>query len=528
MTPIVECVPNFSEGRRKEVIDAILAEIASVPGVTLLDHHADADHNRLVVTFVGEPEPVERAAFASIKKAAQLIDMDQHRGAHPRLGATDVVPFVPVAGVTMDDCVAMAKRLGARVARELGIPIYLYEAAAARPDRVNLENVRRGQYEGLKAEIGINPDRKPDYGPTRLGKAGATVVGARPFLIAFNVYLNTADVEIAKAIARAVRHSSGGLRFVKAMGVLVEGKAQVSMNLTDFNQTPLARVVELVRREAARHGASITHSELVGLTPQAALADAAQWYLQLDDLKPDQILENRLAASHSEPRSGDESLSREAQTLRREVVPDDSLTAFLDATAAGTPAPGGGSVSALAGALAAALTAMVARLTVGKPKYGDVEGKMHDVIARAGPLRAELTALIQKDGAAYDAVVAAGKLPKGTDDEKAARQTAIQAATLHAAQVPLETARLSLQALELALAVAQAGNVNSMSDAAVAGLMARAAVEGAGLNVRVNVASLADSAQACVLLDELATLRSRATPLADQVMAFAEQRGRLS
>jgi glutamate formiminotransferase/formiminotetrahydrofolate cyclodeaminase len=316
MNPIVECVPNFSEGRRKDVIDAILAEIASVPGVTLLDHHADADHNRLVVTFVGEPEPVERAAFASIKKAAQLIDMDQHQGAHPRLGATDVVPFVPVAGVTMDDCVAMAKRLGARVARELGIPVYLYEAAAARPGRVNLENVRRGQYEGLKAEIGINPDRKPDYGPARLGRAGATVVGARPFLIAFNIYLNTANVEIAKAIARAVRQSSGGLRFVKAMGVLVEGKAQVSMNLTDFYQTPIARVVELVRREAARHGASITHSELVGLTPQAALVDAAQWYLQLDD-PADQILGNRLVAGgHFRPKR--KNLSRGTESLRCE------------------------------------------------------------------------------------------------------------------------------------------------------------------------------------------------------------------
>ena len=527
MTPIIECVPNFSEGRRKDVIDAILAEITAVPGVTLFDHHADADHNRLVVTFVGEPEPVERAAFASIRCAAQLIDMDQHQGAHPRLGATDVVPFVPVAGVTMADCVGMAKRLGARVGHELGIPIYLYEAAATRPDRVNLENVRRGQYEVLRAEIETNPDRRPDFGPARLGKAGATVIGARPFLIAFNVYLNTANVEIAKAIAKAVRHSSGGLRFVKAMGVLVGGKAQVSMNLTDFSQTPIARVVELVRREAARHGASITHTELVGLAPQAALVDAAQWYLQLDDLKPDQILENRLGAGPSEPRGGEESLSRGTETLGRDAAQGDNLTAFLDATAAGTPAPGGGSVSALAGALAAALAAMVARLTVGKPKYADVETRMQDVLTQAESLRAKLTSAIEADSAAFDAVMAAVRLPKGTDDEKAARQTAIQAATLHAAQVPLETARLSLQALELALAVAQAGNVNSMTDAAVAGLMARAAVEGAGLNVRVNVASLTDQAQARALLDELAALGSRAAQLADQVVSSAEQRGKL-
>jgi glutamate formiminotransferase/formiminotetrahydrofolate cyclodeaminase len=527
MNSLVECVPNFSEGRRKDVIDAILAEITAVPGVTLLDHHADADHNRLVVTFVGEPEPVERAAFASIKKAAQLIDMDRHQGAHPRLGATDVVPFVPVAGVTMDECVAMARRVGVRVGSELGIPVYLYEAAAARPDRVNLENVRRGQYEGLRAEIEANPDRKPDLGPARLGKAGATVIGARPFLIAFNVYLNTDNVEIAKAVARAVRQSNGGLRFVKGMGVLVDGQAQVSMNLTDFRQTPIARVVEFVRREAARYGASITRTELVGLAPQAALVDAAQWYLQLDDLRPDQVLENRLVASHSEPRSGEESLSREAETLRRKAAQGDSLKVFLDATAAGTPAPGGGSVSALAGALAAALAAMVARLTVGKPKYADVESKLQDVIVQADSLRARLTAAIEADSAAFDAVMAARKLPNGAGEDKVARQAAIQAATLHAAQAPLETARLSLQALELALVVAQSGNVNSMTDAAVAGLMARAAVEGAGLNVRVNVASLTDQAQARAHLDELDTLRTRAAQLADQVVAAAEQRGRI-
>jgi glutamate formiminotransferase / formiminotetrahydrofolate cyclodeaminase len=504
MKPLVECVPNFSEGRRPDVIDAILTEITAVPGITLLDHHADADHNRLVVTFVGEPEPVEQAAFAAIRKAAQRIDLDHHQGAHPRLGATDVVPFVPVAGVSMDDCVAMARRLGARVGDELDIPVYLYEAAAARPDRVNLENVRRGQYEGLKAEIETNPDRKPDFGPAKLGPSGATVIGARPFLIAFNIYLNTGDVNIAKAIARAVRHSSGGLRCVKALGVLVEGQAQVTLNLTDFRQTPIARVTEFVRREAARYGASIVRTELVGLTPQAALVDAAQWYLQLDDLKPDQILENRLVAAQG-----------------------DTPTAFLDATAAGTPAPGGGSVSALAGALAAALAAMVARLTVGKPTYADVEAQMQAVIAQAESLRAKLTAAVDADSAAFDAVVAAIKLPKATDEEKAARQTAIQAATLHAAQVPLETARASLQALELAQVVAQSGNANSMTDAAVAGLMAQAAVEGAGLNVRVNAASLVDQAQARALLEELYTLRSRAAKLAEQIVAVAEQRGKL-
>src|SRR5512140_1284507 len=233
MPKIVECVPNFSEGRRLEVVAQIRSAIAAIAGVTFLDQHSDPDHNRTVLTFVGEPEPVEQAAFAAIATAAELIDLNQHTGQHPRLGATDVVPFVPVSGVTLEECVAMAKRVGERVGNELKIPVYLYEAAATRPERENLENVRRGQYEGLKAEIETNPDRLPDYGPAKLGPAGATVIGARSFLIAFNVYLSTNDVEVAKKIAKAVRHSSGGLRFVKAAGFLVGGQAQVSMNLTN-------------------------------------------------------------------------------------------------------------------------------------------------------------------------------------------------------------------------------------------------------------------------------------------------------
>jgi len=503
--PIVECIPNFSEGRRPQVVDAILAAITSVPGVTLLDHHSDSDHNRTVVTFIGEPEPVERAAFAAIRRAAQLIDLDEHRGGHPRVGATDVVPFVPVAGVTMNDCIEMARRLGARVGKELGIPVYLYEAAATRPDRSNLEEVRRGQYEGLKVEIETNPSRAPDFGPARLGPAGATVIGARPFLVAFNIYLNTDDVEVAKSIAKTVRHSTGGLRYVKAMGVLVEGKAQVSMNLTDFRQTAVAPVVEFVRRQAARYGVSITRTELVGLAPQAALVEAAQWYLQLDDLQPDQILENRLG-------EGDARLAP---------------LAFLDATAADAPTPGGGAVAALAGALAAALTSMAARLTVGKPRYAEVEAQMQETIAQAEQLRARLTAAVDADSAAFDAVMAATKLPQDTDQEQVARQAAIQAAMLPAAQVPLEVARASLQLLELAQVAVQSGNVSSVIDAAVAVWMARAAIEGAGLNVRVNAASLADQAQARVVLEELDALRSHAAKLADQVLAAAEQRGKL-
>jgi glutamate formiminotransferase len=291
---IVECIPNFSEGRRQEVIDRIVAAMAQAPEVRVLDVQSDVDHNRSVVTLVGAPEAALEAAFQGIAGAAQLIDMDHHRGAHPRMGATDVVPFVPVQGTTMDDCIALARRLGERVGAELGIPVYLYEEAATRPERRNLADVRRGEYEGLKAQIATDPDRAPDFGPAHLGTAGATVIGARPPLIAFNVYLNTTDVAPAKAIAKAVRHSSGGLRFVKALGLLVEGQAQISMNLTDYRQTPIHRVVEMIRVEAARLGLTITRCEVVGLLPAQALFDAAQFYLHLHDLSADQILENRL------------------------------------------------------------------------------------------------------------------------------------------------------------------------------------------------------------------------------------------
>ncbi|MBM4465090.1 MAG: glutamate formimidoyltransferase [Chloroflexi bacterium] len=296
MRKIVECVPNFSEGRSNEVIDQLAEAIASVPNAHVLDVQSNADHNRTVVTFVGEPGTVEEAAFRGIEKAAELIDMNLHRGEHPRMGAADVVPFVPIKNVTMEDCVAIARRLGERVGRELDIPVYLYEEAATRPDRQNLAEVRRGEYEGIKAEIATRPEREPDFGPRHVGKAGATAIGARPPLIAFNVYLGTDDVEIAKAIARAVRHSSGGLRYVRALGLLVKGRAQVSTNLTNYRKTPVHRVVEMIRREAERYGVAVVESELVGLIPNEALVEAAAFYLQMGSgFSSHQILENRVA-----------------------------------------------------------------------------------------------------------------------------------------------------------------------------------------------------------------------------------------
>lgn len=509
MKRIVECVPNFSEGRRPEIIEAIRQAMRR-PGVTILDQHSDADHNRTVLTLVGEPEAIEQAAFAGIAQAAASIDLDHQRGEHPRLGATDVVPFVPVAGVTMDECVSMARRLGERVGRELNIPVYLYEAAATRPDRENLENIRRGEYEKLKEEIGVNPNRAPDFGPAHVGPAGATVIGARPFLIAFNAYLNTPDVNVAKQVAKAIRHSSGGLRFVKALGLEVEGKAQVSMNLTDYRKTSIARVVEMVRREAARYGCSVVKTELVGLTPQEALIDAAQWYLQIDGLEPDQILENRLAEASDESASA-----------------SPTPAAFLEATAAGTATPGGGAVAALAGALAAALATMVARLTIGKKKYVEVEAEMKDIAARADAIRAQLTAAIDADSAAFEEVMAAFKLPKDTPEQQAARGQAIQIATQHAADVPLGVARAAVDVLEMAHAVAVRGNVNAASDAATAAHMARAAVESAGMNVRINAAALDDKESARRQIEQLNALRARAATLLDLSLAEVEKRATL-
>jgi glutamate formiminotransferase/formiminotetrahydrofolate cyclodeaminase len=501
LSNLIECVPNFSEGRRPDVVDEIVETMAEVSGVQILDVKSDPDHHRSVVTMVGPPAAVEEAAFRGIDRAARLIDMADHQGEHPRMGATDVVPFIPVQGVTMADCIEIARRLARRVGEELEIPVYLYEEAALRPDRRNLADVRRGEYEGIKAEIASDPDRAPDFGPARMGSAGATVIGARPFLIAFNVYLTTDDVAVAKRVARAVRHSSGGLRYVKALGLLVEGQAQVSMNLTNFQRTPIHRVAEMIRREAAQQGVAISHSEVIGITPAQALVDAGAWYLQLD-LEPEQILENRLE---------DES-------------PLASPAPFLDAVASDAPAPGGGSVAALAGALAAALTTMVSRLTQGRKRYQDVAAEMAQLETEAERLRRALAARVAEDAAAYDRVVDAYRLPKGTEAERAARTEAIEAAMIHAAEVPLATARDAVAALDLALQAARRGNPNALTDAATAGHMAQAAFEGAALNVRVNADQIADRERAAGWMDELEALRTESQRrMADMRSAIEER-----
>ncbi len=402
MAQLIECIPNFSEARRPQIVDEIAAAISAVPGARLLHRSSDLDHNRTVLTFVGAPEAVEQAAFFAIERAAKLIDLAQHTGAHPRIGAADVVPFVPLSGVTMEDCVALARRLGQRVGDTLQIPVYLYEFAATSPERRNLEDLRRGEFEGLRKAIQSDAARKPDFGPSRMGAAGATVIGARNPLIAFNVYLSTPEVEIAKKVARAIRHSSGGMHFVKALGLLVEGRAQVSINLTNYRESPVGRIVELIRREAARYGVGIHHSELIGLVPQDALIDAAVWYTQLDGFSPEQVLETRLY-----------------ELLAGESV-HSIHSDFIEQVAAPTAAPGGGSVAADAAALGAGLAEMVAGLTLGKPKYKEVELEMQQVISEARDLRTQLTRAVVDDSAAYEAVIAAHRLPKANDAERAA------------------------------------------------------------------------------------------------------------
>ncbi len=531
--PLVECIPNFSEGRRQDVIRAIVSAITSAGAVRLLDTSSDADHNRSVVTFAGSPEAVEEAAFAGIKAAAAHIDLNVQRGQHPRIGATDVVPFVPIRDVTMDECVTIARRLGQRVGEQLGIPVYLYEAAATRPDRENLENIRRGEYEGLKETIHADPNRMPDFGPAELGPAGATVIGARAPLIAFNVYLTSGDVEVAKKIAKAIRHSSGGLRYVKALGLLVDGKAQVSMNLTSFDKTPIYRVVEMIRREAQRHGVGIAYSELVGLAPEDAMIDTARWYLQLDVFEPDQLLERRLQSIPMPgPKLPEPPVPEGATVLSptlpptvvaRSLVAQPSLEAFVDEVAAGAPAPGGGAVAALAGGLAAALAEMVARLTIGKKKYAVVEAEMTAIAATADTLRRQLIEAMERDVAAYTAVMDAYKLDK--NDPR--RDNLVQVAMRGAANVPLEVMRLSMEALRVARTTADRGNANAATDAAVAVHMALAAIEGAALNVRVNAQSLTDATIAEHLRDTAARLVSEARSLSVEALSIAETRAGL-
>ena len=498
MNPLVECVPNFSEGRRTDVISQIVDAIRAVRGVIVLDASSNVDHNRSVVTFVGSPAMVEEAAFVAIARAADLIDMEQHCGAHPRIGATDVVPFVPVRGTSMDECSALARRLGERVGRELDIPVYLYEAAASRPDRRNLADIRRGEYEGLRAAIETGADRAPDFGPSRMGKAGATIIGARQFLVAYNVYLSTSDVEVAKKIARAIRHSNGGFRFVKSLGLLVDGLAQVSVNFTDFTQTPLHRVQETIRREAERYGVGIKFSEVIGVVPQAALIDSAAWYLQLDCLEGQQILENRLA------------------DLPPPALPD----AFAELVAEPTPSPGGGAVAALAGALAAALTEMVAGLA---DKKGEESEAARGLTARAQTLRRQLMRAIDEDRAAVDAMMRASHLPGRTGEEVTARDAAVQAALVRATEVCCAVAGQSFAVLQMAEDTQRLSYAPAIGDVAAAAFMAQAAIEICFLNARIDSAEIRNRQEVEACLTQLKDIATRAPAITERLKSAVEK-----
>jgi len=478
---IVECVPNFSEGRRKGVVDALMAALTRFPGVALLDSEMDAAHHRCVISVAGEPQALARGVVESVGKARDLIDLRQHQGEHPRMGAADVIPFIPIAGVTIEDCIQLSLKVGEEIASRYQIPVYLYEQSARIPARQDLAYVRRGEFERIREEIRTNPERKPDFGPSEVHpSAGATAVGARFPLVAYNIYLNTSNIKVAQSIARAIRFSSGGLRYVKALGFEIKerNQVQVSMNLTNFEATPVFRVFEMVVREAERHGVTVASSEIVGLVPQKALDACADFYLRLENFSSNQILENRLV----------------------DALPQGpALAEFVSSVASPEAVPGGGSVAAHAASLAAALGEMVAGLTEGRKKYLAVEERVRGIRQRLGEARSELQTLVQEDSEAYMGVMAAARLPKETSGEKTARAEALEQTTRVATEVPLRTARCAAEVLGSLAVLAEIGNQNARSDAAAGAQLAFAALKGAQYNVLINIPGLGDRelAEAC-------------------------------
>lgn len=501
MAKLVECVPNFSEGRRPEVIEAICEAITNAEGVTLLDHEMDPDHNRAVVTFVCHPSLAVEAAFRGYQKAAELIDMTTHQGEHPRMGACDVCPFIPISDMTVEDAIELAQQLGQKVGDELKIPVYLYEEARTRPNRRNLAVVRKGEYEGMREAIGTDSSRTPDFGPDKMNlKSGATAIGVRFPLVAFNVYLNTNKKWIADKIADAIRSLKGGYRFVKALGFEIKERdqVQISMNLVNYTKTPVFRVFETIKSEAARYGVNVVSSEVIGLIPSDAILDVADFYLRLENFSREQVLEHKLSSAGGKASTPTET--------------------FYDEVASSSPAPGGGSVAASAGTLSAALTAMVCRLTVNKKQYADVKSELTDIRDRTDSLRAELETLIDTDKKAFEAVMEAFKLP---EDQ---REAGVEKATQNAASVPLTVMQKSLEVMRLALVVAQKGNVNSASDAGVAGLMAHAAIEGAGYNVAINLGSLKEKTFIRKLTSDASAVRKKGTELAAEIKRTVESK----
>ena len=536
---IVECVPNFSEGRDRDRIAAITREIEATPGVKLLDVDPGESTNRTVVTFVGEPEAVKEAAFRAIRKAAEVIDMRVHRGAHSRIGATDVCPFVPVSGVTMEDCVRLARELGERVADELGIPVYLYEEAASRPERRNLADVRAGEYEGLSEKL-KDPAWLPDFGaPVFNPKAGATVIGAREFLIAYNINLNTRDRRLAHEIALSLRESGrarrdkdgailrdesgnalkvpGKFKDVKSVGWYVEdyGVAQISINFTNFKVSPVHAVFDETVREAEKLGLRVTGSELVGLIPKEALLMAGRYYLEKQGKNPgapeaELIRTAVLSLGLNDKTTFDPDRkiieNQFKESGRRLALLD--LRTFADEVSMDSPAPGGGSVAALSGALSAALSAMVANLTFGKKGYEAAKPEMKRVATRAQALKDRLLEAVDRDTRAFNRVMECVRLPKGTEEQARERDRAVEEASKEATLVPFGVLEASAELAALAEIVARSGNKNSVSDAGVAGLAALAAGKGAYYNVRINLPGIKDEAFKSGVVERAEALRA--------------------
>jgi glutamate formiminotransferase / formiminotetrahydrofolate cyclodeaminase len=503
--PLVVCVPNFSEGRRAAVIDEICDALASVPGARLVYRQADAEHHRLDTTIAGSPEAVRAAALAGARVAVERIDMTQHHGGHPRMGAADVIPFVPLRGISMDGCVELARSFGKELAETLDIPVYLYDRAALVPERASLAEVRRGEFEGLREAV-ERGERLPDFGPHRIGRAGATAVGAREALVAFNLYL-TGTEEQAKEVAKAVRESSGGLPAVRAIGFAVpeRGCVTVSMNLVDFEVTGMRVAFDAVRTQGEARGMRVLDSEIVGLVPQAALGEGDVGYLRLEGFDADQQILERLVSGG---------------------IGTQSVEAFLGSLASDAPTPGGGAVAAVSGAAGAALVSMVAALTLGKAGYEDVQQRMGAILAETEVARSTLLALADRDASAFDGVMAAFRMPKGTDAEKAARSQAIQLGYAAAARVPLEIANRTAALMDLASEVTETGNVAAASDGASAAQALAAGVWAATYNVQINAAALKDPSAAGALRDEIAGLRARTQALLDATnSAFAARIG---
>lgn len=548
MKRLIECVPNFSEGRDMEVIRQITDSIESVEGVKLLDVDPGKATNRTVVTFVGEPEAVVEAAFRGVKKASEVIDMRNHHGEHPRIGATDVCPLVPVAGVTLEECAQMARALAERIATQLGVPTYCYESAALRPERKNLAVVRKGEYEGLQQRI-TQPEEMPDFGggawTEQAARSGATVVGARDFLIAVNFNLNTTSTRRANAIAFDVREKGrpmrdkpivgkimkdengktimipGTLKGCKAIGWYIEeyGIAQVSMNITDIAATPLHIAFEEVCRAAAARGVRVTGTEIVGLVPRSALLEAGKYFLRkqqrslgITDQEILDIAVRSMGLSELTPFRPEEKIveSLIEKDSKKKGLVDLTCAGFAEETSRESPAPGGGSISAYMGALGAALGTMVANLSAHKPGWDDQWEFFSDWAVKGKGVMNELLALVDEDTDAFNCIMAVFGMPKGTDEEKAARAEAMEKATLYATEVPLKTMKASFRAFEVASEMAEKGNPNSVSDAGVGALAARAAVQGAFLNVKINAAGLKDRAKAEALVSEAAEIAKAA------------------